>query len=181
MKELFQRIHYWQNCDRIGPDIPLTHWQLYFPKLMHRLCSKKFGKFGQKAEFRPGSYAINCKSIFLGDRVVIRPNSMLFADSRSNGLIEIGDGVLIGSGVHIYVSNHKFESDERLIIDQGHHEPKSVKIEKGAWIGANVIVLPGVTVGENAVVAAGSVVTKNVGAFTLVAGNPASLKRQLKT
>lgn len=39
---------------------------------------------------------------------------------------------------------------------------QSIKISRGAWIGANTTVLPGVTIGEGAVVAAGSVVTKDI-------------------
>ena len=46
-------------------------------------------------------------------------------------------------------------------------------IGKKAWVGAGATILPGVTVGENAVVGAGSVVTKDVAANTIVAGNPA--------
>lgn len=47
------------------------------------------------------------------------------------------------------------------------------------WIGMNATVLKGVTIGENAVVAAGSVVTKDVPANTVVAGNPAVAVRTL--
>ena len=46
-------------------------------------------------------------------------------------------------------------------------------LEKKARIGANVTLLPGVVIGENALVGAGSVVTKNVGENSIVAGNPA--------
>ncbi|MDH6066721.1 hypothetical protein NWP26_05500 [Chrysosporum ovalisporum APH033B] len=42
-----------------------------------------------------------------------------------------------------------------------------------AWIAYRVIILPGVTIGEGAVVGAGAVVTKDVEAYTIVAGNPA--------
>ena len=48
-----------------------------------------------------------------------------------------------------------------------------IRIEAGAWIGANATILPGVTVGTGAIVGAGAVVTKNVAPHTLVGGNPA--------
>ena len=48
-----------------------------------------------------------------------------------------------------------------------------IKISRGAWIGLRTIILKGVTIGEGAVVGAGSVVTKDVPAWTIVAGNPA--------
>ena len=58
-------------------------------------------------------------------------------------------------------------------------ETRKIKIEKNAWIGMRSIVLKGVTIGEGAIVAAGSVVTKDVPSYTLVAGNPAIVKKKL--
>ena len=46
-----------------------------------------------------------------------------------------------------------------------------------AWIGGGAIILPGVSIGEGAVVGAGSVVTRDVPAYALVAGNPARVVR----
>ena len=51
-------------------------------------------------------------------------------------------------------------------------------VKKGASIGSSVTILCGITIGENAVVGAGSVVTKNVSADTIVAGNPAKVIRK---
>ena len=122
-----------------------------------------------------------CTKISLGDRVVIRPGCMLFADPREGGGgITIADNVLLGSGVHIYVHNHRFDDPNLPIIDQGYLASKSVKLESGSWIGAGAVILPGVTVGKNAVVAAGSIVTRDVQPLTLVAGNPARLIRTIE-
>lgn len=174
-------LKFWHAADRIGPDIPLTHWRLHFKPFMHRLCVSKFMKFGIGAEFRAGAYAICCSKISLGDRVVIRPGCMLFADPRKEGAgITIEDNVMLGSGVHIYVHNHKFDDPSLPIIDQGHYLSEPVLLERGSWIGAGSIILPGVIIGKNAVVGAGSVVTKNVPAFTVVAGNPARMLRRMK-
>lgn len=52
-------------------------------------------------------------------------------------------------------------------------------VRKGASIGTGSTILAGVDVGENAIVGAGSVVTKNVSANTIVAGNPARVLRAL--
>jgi acetyltransferase-like isoleucine patch superfamily enzyme len=54
-----------------------------------------------------------------------------------------------------------------------------VIISDNVWIGMNAIILKGVTIGENSVVAAGAVVTKSVPANCVVAGNPATLAREL--
>jgi galactoside O-acetyltransferase len=56
---------------------------------------------------------------------------------------------------------------------------KPIRICSNAWIGMNCIILKGVTIGEGAVVAAGSVVTKDVPEWTVVAGNPARVVKQL--
>ncbi len=163
--------------NRIGPDIPSTHWMLFFKFLMRVLCKKKFLYFDKSSEFRPGAYAITCSKISIGKNVTIRPGTMLFADSRvfSEGGISIKDNVMIGSGVHIYVSNHRHDIKGLNVIDQGSFDPKSVVLEEGCWIGANAIILPGVKVGERSVVGAGSVVTKNVPPDTVFAGNPARI------
>jgi len=180
-RELRDRLRFWSHADRIGPDIPLTHWRLYFKSTMPRLCKRKFLSFGDGADFRPGAYAVGCSKISLGARVVIRPNSMLFADPRDGGAgIYIEDDVMLGSGVHIYVHNHRFDDVTRPIIEQGHYDSRAVTIEKGAWIGANSILLPGITVGANAVIGAGSVVTRSVPPRSVVAGSPAKIIRSLE-
>jgi len=169
------------SSDRLGPDCPFTHWRLYFKPTMQKICKNKFKKFGKNAEFRAGSYAITCSKISIGEQVVIRPGTMLFADPRDteNGKITIEDNVLIGSGVHIYVSNHKFNNVHLPIIKQGHYEPENVLIKRGSWIGANVIVLPGVTIGENSVIGGGSVVTKTIPDNVVAVGNPAKVIKNL--
>jgi len=179
--DILERIRFWKNADRLGPDVPYTHWRLHFKPTMIRLCKSKFKYFDDTSEFRPGSYAIGCSKISIGKRCVIRPGTMLFADTQENDAgITIENDVLIGSGVHIYVSNHKFDNPEIPIIDQGHNNPEKVVLKKGCWIGANSIILPGITIGENAVVGAGSVVTKDVPARVVVAGNPAEVLRKVE-
>jgi acetyltransferase-like isoleucine patch superfamily enzyme len=53
-------------------------------------------------------------------------------------------------------------------------------IGRNAWVGVNVTILPGVTIGEGAIVAAGSVVTHDIPAWTLAAGVPAKIKKELE-
>lgn len=181
ISEVIKSLRFWSNADRIGPDIPLTHWRLHFKPLMQKLCSEKFQKFEEGAEFRPGAYAICCSKISLGRRVVIRPHCMLFADPRKDGAgITIEDDVMLGSGVHIYVHNHRFDNPLLPIIDQGHYPSKTVVVERGSWIGAGSIILPGVSIGRNSVIGAGSVVTRDVPANTVAAGNPAKVLKNLK-
>ena len=182
--EISARIKFWHNADRIGPDIVLTHWRLYFKSTMRKLCIKKFKHFGEGSEFRPGAYAEACSKISIGNNVVIRPGTFLFADpTDGGGGIIIEDKVSIGSGVHLYTDNHNFSDTSQTIYDQGYPAPTesdSIILRNGCWIGAGVIILPGVTIGGNAVVGAGSVVIHDVPAYTVVSGNPAKILLRLK-
>lgn len=184
IKELLKRLEFWRDCDRMGPDIPLTHWRLYFKSTMKDLCSRKFKNFGEHSEFRPGAYAECCSKISIGKHVVIRPTTFLFADpTPGGGGITIEDKVLIGPGVHFYTNNHKFDAVDKLIYDQGYPDPTvddSIVLRTGCWIGGGAILLPGVEVGKNSVVAAGAIVTKSVPDFAVVAGSPARVLRYLQ-
>ena len=116
--------------------------------------------------------------------------------SRSS--IEIGDNVTIAWGGTFYdhdshsidyMKRRKDIDDELNDIRNGRNfiankdwsgvSSKPIKICSDAWIGMNVIILKGVTVGEGAIVGAGSVVTKDVPAWTVVAGNPAIVVKKL--
>ena len=77
---MFEKIKFWINADRIGIDMPYTHWRLYFKSTMRRLCLKKFKHFGHGAEIRPGVCIVGCSKISIGRRVVIRPFSVIQSD-----------------------------------------------------------------------------------------------------
>jgi carbonic anhydrase/acetyltransferase-like protein (isoleucine patch superfamily) len=178
--EFVRKWRFWLTADRLGPDMPLTQIRLYAPSSMRKLCEKMFQKFGDGAEFRPGAYAICCSKISIGNRVVIRPGTMLFADPRENGMgIIVEDDVLIGSGVHLYCANHRYDNPDMPIIDQGHYASKQIVLKRGCWIGANAIILSGVTIGYNAVIGAGSVVTRDIPDRVVAAGNPARIIREI--
>lgn len=178
--EIIKKIKHNLKADRIGPDIPFTHWKLSYEKQMLKLCKSKFKRFADSAIFRSGAYAIGCSKIEIGERVVIRPNCMLFGDSlTSETTITIEDDVMMGSGVHIYIHNHSFDTLDKPLIDQGFYPDEPVILKRGCWIGANVIILPGVTIGENSVIGAGAVVTKSIPSGVVAAGNPARVIKSI--
>lgn len=181
IQDLINKYKFDKNSDRLGPDCPFTHWKLYFKSSMKKICKKRFKYFSDTSEFRAGAYAITCSKISLGKNVIIRPATMLFADPRNGdeGSILIEDDVMLGSGVHIYVANHKFDDITVPIIQQGHYEAKTVVLKKGCWIGANAVILPGVVIGENSVIGAGSIVTKNIPKNVVATGNPAKVIKNL--
>jgi maltose O-acetyltransferase len=96
-------------------------------------------------------------------------NSNCYLDNRV-GLI-IGSNVSVAHGTKIYTLGHD--------IDDPHFAVKGAEVEIGdyACIFSNVLIMPGVKIGKGAVVFAGSVVTKDVGEYEVVGGNPAKFIR----
>ena len=180
LTDIIEKIKYNNGADRIGPDHPFTHWKLYFKNRMLIMCKKKFQHFADTADFRAGAYAVCCSKISIGERVVIRPGSMLFGEeSELETSIIIEDNVMMGSGIQIYVHNHRFDRADVPLIDQGYYDAKQVVLKNGCWLGANVVVLPGVTIGENSVIGAGSIVAKSIPAGVVAVGNPCKVIKRI--
>jgi acetyltransferase-like isoleucine patch superfamily enzyme len=93
--------------------------------------------------------------------------------------VTIGSRVLFGPNVSLYAATHPTDPAVR----QGTAGPEyalPITVEDDVWLGGSVVVLPGVTIGRGSTVGAGSVVTRDVEAYTVVAGNPARLIRRLQ-
>ncbi|WP_222703085.1 DapH/DapD/GlmU-related protein [Fusobacterium pseudoperiodonticum] len=71
--------------------------------------------------------------------------------------------------------NHIIDPVKRRGLTTG-----KIHIKRNVWLGANVAVLTGATIGENSIVAANSVVTKDIPANVIVAGNPAKIIKEIK-
>ena len=104
----------------------------------------------------------------LGGDVSINAGARL--DGGRKG-ITIGDGTRIASGAVLYAFDHGLAPD-RAIRDQPVRS-RGITLGQDVWIGANAGVTDGVTIGDHAVVAMGAVVTRDVPAWTIVAGVPA--------
>jgi lipopolysaccharide O-acetyltransferase len=98
--------------------------------------------------------------------------------------IKIGDNVLIASKVFISDHNHgQYNSFSELSNPNVNpcQRPlfsKQVIIGNNVWIGEQACILPGVRIGDGAIIGAGSVVTKDVPALSIAAGNPAKVIRR---
>ena len=88
--------------------------------------------------------------------------------------IHVGEGTLIGPAVQIYTAYHPTEPDVRK---SGREVASPVRIGRNVWIGGGAIICPGVTIGDNTTIGAGSVVTKDIPADVIAAGNPCRIMR----
>ena len=122
-------------------------------------------------------------------RISIGKKSFINGSIIAAKSIEIGDDVMISWGVTIVDHNsHSLSFSQRAddVVnwrvgkkDWTHVKIAPVKISSKVWIGFNSVILKGVTIGAGAIVGAGSVVTKDVPAWTIVAGNPARVIREI--
>lgn len=135
------------------------------------LASQLFGKLGS-CYIEPHFFCDYGYNIELGQNFYANHNCVILDVAP----VVIGDDVLLGPAVQIYTVNHPLDALQRKTgLEQG----KAVQIGNSVWIGGGAIILPGVHIGEGAVIAAGSVVTKDVPAHSLVAGNPAKIVKAL--
>ncbi len=113
------------------------------------------------ARVLPGQQTLRIKlhrarGVHIGERVWIGYDAIL--ETSDPHLIRIEDGVSIGI---------------RTIIIAHFREQNGVTIERDAFVGPGVIILPNVVIGHGAVIAAGSVVSRSIPPMTLAQGNPA--------
>jgi carbonic anhydrase/acetyltransferase-like protein (isoleucine patch superfamily) len=109
-------------------------------------------------------------------RLVLAANSGASGAVLCAGLsVEIGEGTLIGSGAMI------IDNDFHVLTPGGwrgetRSHARAIKIGREVFIGARAIVLKGVTIGDRAIIGAGAVVTRDVAANCVAAGNPAVVR-----
>jgi maltose O-acetyltransferase len=112
-------------------------------------------------------YGYNIKS---GDKVFFNFNCVVLDVMP----VTIGHRTLFGPNVQIYTAMHPLNHQERA---SGLEFAKPITIGEDVWIGGNVVICPGVTIGDRSVIGAGSVVTKNIPADVVAAGNPCKVIR----
>jgi maltose O-acetyltransferase len=136
------------------------------------LLQRLFGAVGEGADIQPRFHCDYGYNIRLGQRCFINYNCV-FLDCAP---IEIGDDLQMGPAVQLYTGTHPLDRAQRVA---GWETAKPIRIGSGVWFGGGAIVLPGITIGDGAVIGAGAVVTHDVPADTVVAGNPARIIRTL--
>lgn len=172
---------------------------LYFRPMFRSRCAS----VGKNLTVHGGlPYVYGDLRITLGDDVTMSAHTSLVATKVYDApqlnvghRSYIGFGVVISAGREVTIGDRVHLADRVFICDNpGHpidakrraeHQPvdrdqvRPVRIEDDVWVGTGAIILPGVHVGRGAVVGAGAVVTRDVAAGTVVAGNPARPVRTL--
>lgn len=109
---------------------------------------------------------VHAGTLTIGDQTVFDGDSRIVCTTA----VTVGSRVAMGWGCDI------LDSDFHTVDGRPMRAP--VVIGDNVWIGIKATILKGVTVGDGAIVAAGAVVTKDVPARALVAGNPAVIVRE---
>ncbi len=92
--------------------------------------------------------------------------------------ITIGRSCQIATCVQLLTATHPIDPGPRRA---GWESGAPITIGDNVWLGGGVIVCPGVTIGEDTVVGAGAVVTRDLPAGVVAAGNPARILREIGT
>jgi len=136
--------------------------------------------------------------IAIGSRVYVGPGCWLITH-EPNGRLAIGEGTSIAGycvlsaavsveiGCHVlfarnvYIADHRhgFSRPDLPVLHQALEDLRPIKVDDGAWLGQNVVLLPGVTIGRGAVIGANSVVSADVPARCVAVGAPARIVREL--
>ena len=179
----------------------------YFGKIYTFLLKKKFHHFGDNSIIKPFLNSTNEKYVSIGNNVNIGSFCRITVSTEFGGhkvksenkiRIKIGDNVDIGNNTFISannsveIGNHVIMSSYVFITDHDHgfgdfsknlHEQPltengSVKVGDNVFLGTKCSILKNVAIGERSVVAANTVVTKDVPAYSIVAGNPARIVKK---
>ncbi|MDE6343039.1 MAG: sugar O-acetyltransferase [Muribaculaceae bacterium] len=141
-------------------------------KEMKAILHDLLGAHGDVFQFNQPFRCDYGENIFIGEGFFANFNLTILDEAE----VRIGDNVFIGPNVSIYTACHPLDAPSRNTLVEW-AEP--VTIGNNVWIGGSATILPGVTIGDNTVIGGGSVVTKDIPANVMAAGNPARIIKRL--
>lgn len=113
-------------------------------------------------------------NISIGENFFANANLIILDEAR----VTFGDNVFIAPNCAFYTAGHPLDVERR---NAGMEYSLPITVGDNVWIGGNVCVMPGVTIGSNTVIGGGSVVTHDIPAGVLAAGNPCRVIRQIES
>ncbi|NJK40807.1 MAG: acyltransferase [Acaryochloridaceae cyanobacterium SU_2_1] len=142
------------------------------------------GAWRAKTRISDTAYLYHPERILIEDNVFVWHHTIL----DGTGMLTIGEGTQIGAWVgifthssHISIRIYGSHYQEVAEQDKKGYKVSPVTIGKYTFIGAGAKVLPGTKIGKGAIISAGSIVSKDVGDFEIVAGDPAEVIGNTKT
>lgn len=170
----------WKAINRISA----MYWQVkigrdakFIGKTTFRILPETSVTIGDKCQFN-STHTSNWIGVY---------SPCIISTIQKGAKIEIGNscgfsGTVIGAALHIRIGNNVRCGANTLITDSDWHydDPRTgpnaeVIIDDNVWIGYGVKILKGVHIGENTVIGAGSIVTKDMPANVIAAGNPCKI------
>ena len=127
-------------------------------------------------ETKVGTFVEIQKGAKIGKRCKISSHTFICEGVTIEDFVFVGHGVMFTNDLYPRAAN----ADGSLQTDADWKCVPTL-VKKGASIGSGATILCGITIGEGALIGAGSMVTKDVPAHTLVAGNPAKVLRKLES
>ncbi|MGI5367061.1 DapH/DapD/GlmU-related protein [Streptomyces iakyrus] len=139
---------------RLGEDCFVAETAAVYPDVLH---------LGDRSYIAAQAYVTG--GIRTGADCTVNPFTVV------RGTVTLGDGVRVGAHTSLLGFNHGSAPDLPV-----HRQPVTslgITIGDDVWIGSHVVVVDGVTIGDHCVIGAGAVVTKDLPAWSVAAGNPA--------
>ena len=124
------------------------------------------------AWINPPFYCDYGKNIEVGKNLFINYNCTIIDVAK----VTIGDNCQIAPGVSIYTAGHPVHPAVRNTL---YEYGIAMSIGNNVWIGGNCVICPGVHIGDNTVIGAGSIVTRDIPAWCVAAGNPCTVIRRI--
>lgn len=155
-----------EQCFRLNALSPLCRSER--EEIVREMIGSIGGRFVIHSPFRC-DFGTN---IHIGDNFIGNFNLAILDEAE----VTIGNNVFIGPNCSLCTIVHALDAGQR---NAGIMRALPITVGDDVWIAANVVVLPGVTIGRGAVIGAGSVVTKDVPAGVLAAGNPCRVIREI--
>ncbi|HEM6716108.1 acyltransferase [Citrobacter koseri] len=150
---------------------------------IHKLSDVQSTQIGEDTTI--WQYSVILPGAVIGNECNICAHTFIENDVKIGNRVTLKSGVFLWDGINIEDDVFigpcvAFTNDKHPRSKQYPEKFLRTTIKKGASLGANATILPGITVGEGAMVGAGAVVTRDVAPFTVVAGNPAKILKEIK-
>ncbi len=131
-----------------------------------RMWLKCFGaRLGKGSAIKPRTKIMHPWLLEIGDWSILSEGVTVY----NLGLVSIGRHTVVSQDAYLCAGTHDYTRPELPLLRQ------PITVGSGVWVCAGAFIGPGVTIGNNSVVGARSVVTKDVPAGVVVAGNPAQV------